>query len=533
MNRQQDFIKKIIGKRDWRIGGGLLLLCLLQLCFLWHFGRQKSFLMCDELFTYTSSNNAQIQAFDMPLNEWLDGDWYLSQGAAMEGHTFEYTIPYRNQAADVHPPFYYFLMHTLSSFVPGKIVFGLGVGLNIIFMLGCTVLLYLLTKEIFQNKGIGILVAGLFGFTYGACNMVLFIRMYTVAAFLILSHIYVYLRFLEEKKLTFKTWLALGLTLILGVLTHYYFILLAFFPAIWYFVKFWIEKRFREECYFHVTIELCAVICLAVFPAMWNHIFNDYRGEGARKSLMELNGYGGQLKTMLRFLDLQLFGGCLLLLVVLAGLLFAVYLGKYKSFPWKELGKLYPILFMTSGYFALVTKIAPYATDRYLMPIYPFVFLIAAGGVCWLLGKLIPLRLAATAGILLFAGLSAKQLSKGTPDYAYTDFRAHLDQAKTYSDAYCVYIDREYNWWEYYGVIQLLKEYKGFYCISYAAITEDIETGLEALEGQENVIVYVGDSELNEEISAYIQGAVGAERMTLIDEYDRWKIYLADRKEGI
>ena len=64
--------------------------------------------MCDELFTYTSSNNAEIQAFDMPLNEWLDGDWYLSQGAAMEGHTFEYSIPYRNQAADVHPPVYYF-----------------------------------------------------------------------------------------------------------------------------------------------------------------------------------------------------------------------------------------------------------------------------------------------------------------------------------------------------------------------------------------------------------------------------------------
>ena len=82
--------------------------------------------MCDELFTYTSSNNAEIQAFDMPLNEWLDGDWYLSQGAAMEGHTFEYSIPYRNQAADVHPPVYYFLMHTLSSMVPGRIVLVLG-----------------------------------------------------------------------------------------------------------------------------------------------------------------------------------------------------------------------------------------------------------------------------------------------------------------------------------------------------------------------------------------------------------------------
>ena len=57
------------------------------------------------------------------------------------------------------------------------------------------------------------------------------------------------------------------------------------------------------------------------------------------------------------------------------------------------------------------------------------------------------------------------------------------------------------NWWEYYDVIQLLKEYKGFYCISYAAITDDIKAGMEALEGQQDVIVYVGNSELDEEIT--------------------------------
>lgn len=80
-------------------------------------------------------------------------------------------------------------------------------------------------------------------------------------------------------------------------------------------------------------------------------------------------------------------------------------------------------------------------------------------------------------------------------------------------------------------MIQLLKEYKGFYCISYAAITDDIKAGMEALEGQQDVIVYVGNSELDEEITAYIQVTVGAEEMTLLDEYGRWKIYLAERKQ--
>ncbi len=507
----------------------LAAICLLQLGFLAYYGSWKSFLMCDELFTYTSSNNAEVQAFDMPLNEWLDEDWYLSQATIREGHAFDYAIPYRNQEIDVHPPLYYMMMHTLSSFVPGQLSFAVGVGLNIFFMLGCTILLYFLSKEVWRSQGIGLVVAALFGFTYGACNMVLFIRMYTLMAFLILAHAYVYIRFMEEKKLTWKTYLLLGITLVLGVLTHYYFILLAFFMAVWYFVKLWIQKRYREDCILHVLIEVCALVCLVVFPAMWNHIFNDYRGQGARENLVNISGYGGALKNMLRFLNEQLFGGALWLLLGAGVVLLALDLKKNRRFPWKELERVFPILFMAAGYFCLVTKIAPFITDRYLMPIYPFVYLLVAGGLCWLLGKLVKFRTALTACVVVFTCLSIGKFGKGMPAYAYTDFRPHQELAKQYADLYCVCIDREYEWWDYYHAIQLLKEYKAFYCISYGNITEDIEVGMQAFADEENVIVYVGDSELNEEITAYVQETVGARELELLDEYDRWKIYLGRR----
>lgn len=41
----------------------------------------------------------------------------------------------------------------------------------------------------------------------------------------------------------------------------------------------------------------------------------------------------------------------------------------------------------------------------------------------------------------------------------------------------------------------------------------------------------VGDSELNEEITVYIQETVGAEKMDLIDASGRWRFYLAERKQ--
>lgn len=513
-------------KKAW-IRGILLAVCLLELLLGWYYGRQKKYLMCDELFTYTSSNNAEIQAFDMPLNEWLNQDWFLSQAAVTEGHAFDYAIPYRNQEADVHPPFYYFLMHTLSSLEPGRLSITAGVALNLCFLWISTLLLYLITKEIFGNRKVGLLVSALFGISYGAMNTILFIRMYAMFTCLLLAHVYVYQKLVEMRQLTWKTFLALGLTLVCGVLTHYYFILPACFLAAWYFGKFWIQKRWKEECGYHVTLEISALAALCIFPAMWQHIFKDYRGEGARKNLVQLSGFGGSLKNMTKILSDQLFGGWLFVLLAFALLLLVVYFIRYRSFPWKELKRLYPVIFMTFCYFLVVTKIAPYQTDRYLMPIYPFVYLIAVGGLAWLLGRLIRPGKALALCTLVFLSATVGKLSEGAPGYAYTEFQKHQSLAKEYSDTYCVYIDREYNWWEYYGVVQLLQEYKGFYCISYAAITEDIPAAMEKFADADQVVVYVGDSELNEEITDYISETVGAVEMQPLDEFDRYHIYLA------
>ncbi|MEI3525680.1 MAG: hypothetical protein V8Q27_05760 [Eubacteriales bacterium] len=99
-----------------------------------------------------------------------------------------------------------------------------------------------------EAAGIGLLVSALFGISYGAMNMILFVRMYAMFAFLLLAHVYVYQRLVEKRELTWKTFLLLGITLVCGVLTHYYFILPACFLAVWYFVKFWMQKRWKEEC---------------------------------------------------------------------------------------------------------------------------------------------------------------------------------------------------------------------------------------------------------------------------------------------
>ncbi len=71
------------------------------------------------------------------------------------------------------------------------------------FLLGCTILLYFLGKEIFSSQIAGLLSAFLFGITYGGLNIMLYIRMYMLLSFLMLLHVYVQVKYFESKRQIF------------------------------------------------------------------------------------------------------------------------------------------------------------------------------------------------------------------------------------------------------------------------------------------------------------------------------------------
>ena len=116
----------------------LILVCALQLFLSLFWAGKKSYLFMDELFSYAAANRAEGTAAELPANEWLDENWLLDYVSADPDHTFEYSIPYRNQATDVHPPLFYLFLHTACSFVPGDFSYWAGTGCNIIFFIGST-----------------------------------------------------------------------------------------------------------------------------------------------------------------------------------------------------------------------------------------------------------------------------------------------------------------------------------------------------------------------------------------------------------
>lgn len=522
-------MKNILQKK-WTIALLLGIICLIQLCFFIHAGSRKCHLMCDELFTYGAANYRGGIMMDFPLNEWLDEEDYMEYVTPGED-AFSYEIPYDNQALDVHPPLYYYLIHTISSIHPDTFSFWTGVGLNLVLLLGCTMVLYFLVKELFGSKVCALLVSACYGLTYGAMNTMLFIRMYMLFAAVLLLHLLVYAKYWEKPEIPKKGYLFLGLTLVAGALTQYYFLIAAFFLAAWYTIRLLLQKRWKETGCYLGTIAVSAGVSLALFPPMWNQIFHGTRGTQAQETFLMMKGYAKNLLGMFQIISGQMFRGYLgwflgamVLLLIVGGI-------AKKRLPVSEWSKTLPVIFMAVGYFLLVTKVAPELTDRYMMPIYPVVFLLVFGFLYWLVRELLKKEVISglvCAALGLF--LCLPQLQGKIPEYSYIYMKPHVDLIREYADKKAVYIDQQFYWWEYYDVVQMLKEHDFYYVISYSQIVQEwIDSALAATEDDDEVIVYIGNAGLDEEMKEYIRETLDAREMVLLDQYSRWTIYRAVR----
>ena len=127
----------------------LILICILQLIVAVFIGSKKNFLFFDEVFSYPAANNVESVGYEFPQNQWMDSIWFDKYMGVDSEHRFDYSIPYNNQVTDVHPPLFYFFLHTASSFVPDQFSMWAGLAFNMVFFVISAIALYFLGKEVF------------------------------------------------------------------------------------------------------------------------------------------------------------------------------------------------------------------------------------------------------------------------------------------------------------------------------------------------------------------------------------------------
>lgn len=360
-------------------------------------GYEKEFFHIDEAFTFMLSNSEYgLEVPDEYKNRWRPGTDYYSLLTSSPENTFNYKQVYTNQVKDVHPPLYYFIIHTISSLFPQQFSKWFGIIPNIFFFLITQVFIFLLSSRILDSKYKDLLPCLLYGFSLGAVSTVEFIRMYTMLTTILMIALYVNYKIICDAKTNMYIYISIINTC--GYLTHYHYIIYSFFISI--FTIFYLPTNSSNSNTIKYIISNIASIILfiLIYPAVYHDIFSGYRGIEAFHNFATTT-FLDRLCLFYDIINRHMF--CSLLTIAIFSFSLFYILKKTVHYQKVEHGitlnisipsfcfpiniflpkKAYGLLFLVFIFTASLTiiiKTAAYTTFRYISPLCPLLSIITS-----------------------------------------------------------------------------------------------------------------------------------------------------------
>lgn len=288
-----------------------------------------------------------------------------------------YGMVYYNQSRDIHPPLFYFLVHTVSIFFMGHFSKYIIFGINLLFM----VLSLWTIKNIFEKldkKYLIIPTLILYGFSMGAISTVIFQRMYSMLNFFVLMFISANIDIIKKDfDIDKKLWNKLTWIVLLGFWTQYYFCIVAGMVAVLVLIGV-IRKQGKQGAITYILKYLkMAVIGVLLYPLSINHIFFSYRGVGKAEMA---RGFGEKLVEYLNMIGYSFSVPVLAIAICLILLVMAVAV---KSVIDEKIDKnvlgASAIIFSVICYVCVIVKVSPELQDaniiRYIMCVLPLIII--------------------------------------------------------------------------------------------------------------------------------------------------------------
>ncbi len=473
----------------------LVLLCILSLGNALYWASQKEGFHCDEVYSYGLSNTQfhyeTHTAEGVRWNTPADIKAYMT---AKDG--FQYGTVLENQRTDVHPPFFYLILHTLSSLFPGSYAKYLAIVPNLLFSVGTCIFLYLIGMQLCRDRAWALLGVMLYGFCVHYINMATFVRMYALLTFLTVAVLFVHLRLLERQgEMSWPLAVALVTTVFLAAMTHYYFFVFLAFCAVFY-CMFLRRSQNRLAAYFGLLVLSALLFCLA-WPAVFGQLFQSFRGDEAF-----YNAAHSSLFRNIKIFSYVLYRGLGAVPFLLA-FVAALRLIRRRQKVNPELSFLFGASLL---YFLVICKVAPYQADRYIAPIVPMVCVLLVY-VIWaafqerkaVIAILLALGLFINGGIRLFSPAAD---AKGE-NYLYRmppDYKAFLQRERGQT---CVMV--------YTHEAQFLLQLPDFMYFSETAFIMPHETEqlFVHLSGKPSFLLYINEQLPGEEIAASLTESLG------------------------
>ena len=492
----------IIKQRKWwkSVIPYLVLILLMVFLFL-----HKANYHIDELLSYQLANRASdISSEDgviyiPPQSPWLT---YLT----VQGGEIDFEHVWKNQASDVHPPFYYLILYLICFLFPGKFSIWFAASINIVFALLTLFVVKKLVYELTDSRNMVSVISLFFVLSGGILSSLLFLRMYVMTMFLVSLVTWLFLYTTRFPKLPRRFYVTLILVSYIGALTHYYFIVYLFFLCVVFGIWLLFCKRFLETVMFVFSMGLCGCMAVITFPNMVGHMFSGYRGVESIENLKgSASDYVTRLRSFYQFTNERLLGG-VLTYVVLAGIFLWIF---SKWTVWentpkisngntiindgehhnKKMIKWLLVVIPSICYFLLVSKMAVYIDFRYLSPLHAVFIAWIMSGIFVIGKRILEKRYwIPAAGLLLSIVVvhSWQTCGVGVQDANTEKIRSH---AETYASCNCIYIYNER--WRFLSSFMEASHYKSV--TLYHVNNMEFMADMQCLSDKEMVVCITND----------------------------------------
>lgn len=450
----------------------ICIIIFFQIFNLLYWGIEKEGYHGDELYSYAFVCQTEYPSINMDrsegdfLNAWHGSEYFQDYLIVSDDEVFDLSGTYESITHDVHPPIFYLLLKISCSIFKNHFTKWAGIGLNIIFFVLTIIVLYAMSCELIESGWGRIVPMIAYGFSVGAVSTVVFVRMYMILTFA--TAMFCYLHILlwknlqtDKRKKRITIYCGIFLTTILGFLTQYYFIVFAFFVCAVIWLYFVMARRIELIVGYAITMLSGLITSFLLWPSMYNHIFQNYRGKEAFDNFGSVSSES-RVKAFVTLIDKELFAGMGSIILILFGILvFLILFGCFykvkrlnftkesvlsyelerKKMPEKISGEMGVHFWIWLDFavavcfdILIISKIAPYKVDRYVFNVFPLIVLLVVVLALHLLRKISLNRILKVCGIVLVIVIVLVGYKTTGVAYLYKGTADKLNMAKQYSD---------------------------------------------------------------------------------------------------
>ncbi len=454
-------------------------------------------------------------------HEWKSTDEIRSEYMVLDGESLNLGMVKLNQTYDVHPPLYYFVLRIVCYFSKGIFSKWQGLIINLFFYLLCLILLWQIA-DIAGRKSFltDIFTLSLFGLSPGFLSAVTFIRMYVMLTMWCFLVLFIAMKAIRDNEFTLKkVFVPTILVTMAGFLTHYYYMVFAFFVTAYVCIYLVIKKDTRIKAFIYgVSVCLGMAASIIYYPACLGHIFSGYRGVESTQAFMDMSNTGDRINFFVQMLNDYTFSGMFYILALVGLLLYMFYSYRRKvrwannlvsdsvedtlkksdekdndTKPEDHIRAVIGLLItVTAGYFLIVCKTAmtpsnPAEALRYESPVYGLVILLVTMAITAVFDRVRANRLITCAVLSLAIICQIHGLCSDKVFFLYDGAQDLVRWAASHRDCEVAFIYNPNNSWMIWNDGPELMEYRDIYFIPYDT---DKPVDDERLLNAKDIIIY-------------------------------------------